>query len=124
MRALSITGLRLRHRRRPVVRSRIVWSSSLVGILDDELEEEAIELRLGQRVGAFHLERVLRREHEERLLELVGLLRDGDRALAHRLEQRRLRLRRRAVDLVGEHDVREDRALLELEALAARRPRR
>ena len=32
-----------------------------------QLEEEAIELRLGQRIGAFHLERVLRREHEERL---------------------------------------------------------
>ena len=36
-----------------------------------ELEEEAVELRLGQRVGALHLERVLRREHEERLLERV-----------------------------------------------------
>jgi hypothetical protein len=29
--------------------------------------------------------------------------------LRHRLEQRRLRLRHRAVDLVDEHDVREDR---------------
>ena len=35
--------------------------------------------------------------------------------LLHRLEQRRLRLRRRAVDLVREHDVGEDRARLELE---------
>jgi hypothetical protein len=34
---------------------------------------------------------------------------DGDVALGHRLEQRGLRLRRRAVDLVGEEDVREDR---------------
>ena len=33
-----------------------------------ELEEEAIELRLGQRIRAFHLERVLRREYDERLL--------------------------------------------------------
>ena len=42
-----------------------------------ELEEEAIELRLGQRVGALHLERVLRREHEERLVEHVGPLADA-----------------------------------------------
>jgi hypothetical protein len=40
-------------------------------------------------------------------------------ASLHRLEQRRLGLRRGAVDLVGEHDVREDRAALELEALHA-----
>jgi hypothetical protein len=59
----------------------------------------------------------MRREHEERLLELVGGLRDRDRAFAHRLEQRGLRLRRGAVDLVGEHDVREDRSALELELL-------
>jgi hypothetical protein len=32
-----------------------------------DLEEEPIELRLGQRVGALHLERVLGGEHEERL---------------------------------------------------------
>ena len=37
-----------------------------------QLEEEAIELRLGERVGALHLERVLRREHEERLVERVA----------------------------------------------------
>jgi hypothetical protein len=33
--------------------------------------------------------------------------------LLHRLEQRRLRLRRRAVDLVGEQNLREDRPLYE-----------
>ena len=87
---------------------------------DVELEEEAIELRLGQRIGALHLERVLRREDEERLVEHVRALADGDAVLLHRLEQRALRLRRRAVDLVGEHDVREDRSLPELEHLAAR----
>ena len=40
-------------------------------------------------------------------------------ALLHPLEQRGLRLRRGAVDLVGEQDVGEDRALLELEVLPA-----
>ena len=56
----------------PVVRSRIAWSSSRFGKRHVELEEEAIELRFGQRVGALHLERVLRREHEERLVERVA----------------------------------------------------
>ena len=40
---------------------------------------------------------------------------DRHLALGHRLEQRRLRLRHRAVDLVDEDDVREDRAGPELE---------
>jgi hypothetical protein len=44
-----------------------------IGETHVQLEEEAIELRLGQRIGALHLERVLRREHEERLLERVAL---------------------------------------------------
>jgi hypothetical protein len=33
-----------------------------------ELEHEAVELRLGQRIGPFLLERILRRQNEERLL--------------------------------------------------------
>ena len=40
---------------------------------------------------------------------------DRDLPLGHRLEQRRLRLRRRPVDLVDEQDVGEDRAGAELE---------
>ena len=80
-----------------------------------QLEQEAIELRLGERVGPLHLDRVLRGEHEERRRQRVGLFADGDRLLLHRLQQRRLRLGRRAVDLVGQHDVGEDRPLLELE---------
>ena len=47
----------------------------------------------------------------------AGLAVDGDLALLHRLEQRRLRLRRGPVDLVGEHDVGEQRARLEAELL-------
>ena len=44
---------------------------------------------------------------------------DGDLPLLHDLEERRLRLRARPVDLVGEHDVREDRARVELERAGA-----
>ena len=44
---------------------------------------------------------------------------DGHVPLLHALEQAGLRLRRRAVDLVDEHDVGEHRAGPELEALLA-----
>ena len=44
---------------------------------------------------------------------------DGDVALLHALEQARLRLRARAVDLVDDHDVGEDRPGAELEAALA-----
>ena len=92
--------------------------------VDDELEQEPVELRLGQRVGALVLDRVLRRGDEERVGERPGHAVGRDLALLHRLEQRRLRLGRRAVDLVGEHDVREDRALAELELARCARRRR
>ena len=84
-----------------------------VRVVEVDLEEEAVELRLGQREDALVLVRVLRRDDEERVGELVRAAVDGDGALLHRLEQRRLRPRRRAVDLVGEQDVREDDAPLE-----------
>ena len=90
-------------------------------VLDHDVEHEAIELRLGQRIGAFLLDRVLRREHEQRPLERVADAGDRDLVLLHRLEQRRLGLGRRAVDLVRQDDVREDRAVDEPDdALAGR----
>ena len=45
----------------------------------------------------------------------------GDLMFLHRLQQRRLRLGRRAIDFVGQDDVGEDRAFEELEAAAAGR---
>ena len=84
-------------------------------IADPQLEHEAVDLRLGQRVRALLLDRVLRRQHEERLLELERRAADRHLLLLHRLEQRRLHLGRRAVDLVGEDDVGEDRPALHRE---------
>ncbi len=82
---------------------------------DHDLEQEAVELGLGEGIGALHLERVLGREHEERRIEREALAGDRDLVLLHRLEQRGLRLRRRPVDLVGEDEVGEDRSGLEAE---------
>src|SRR5690606_19134809 len=89
------------------------------GEADEDLEEEAVELRLRKRVGAVHLEGVLGRHDEEWLLEPMHLATDGDASLLHGLEERRLRLRRRAVDLIGEDHLGEDRPTLELEGSPA-----
>ena len=81
-----------------------------VRIAEPDPDEEPVELRLGQRERALELDRVLGREHEERVGQGARLALDRDLALLHRLQQRRLRARRRAVDLVHEQDVGEDRA--------------
>ena len=88
-------------------------------IADVDLEHEAIELRLGQRVGALLLDGILRGEDQKRQRQRVGLPAGRDAVLLHRLQQRRLRLGRRAVHLVGQHDVREDRPAHEAEDAAA-----
>jgi hypothetical protein len=72
-------------------------------------------LRLGQRERPLLLDRVLGRDDEERRRERTGHTVHGHLPLGHRLEQRGLRARHRAVDLVDQDDVREDRACPELE---------
>ena len=89
-------------------------------VADIDEEHEPVELRFGQRIRALLLDRVLRREDEERFLQGEAVLARVDLLLLHRLEQRRLRLRRGAVDFIGEHDVREDRPFHELERAPAR----
>ena len=79
-------------------------------VAEARAEEEAIELRFGEREGSLVLDRVLRGDQQKRLGQLAGDTVDRDLALAHRLEQGRLGLRRGAVDLVDEDDVREERA--------------
>lgn len=83
------------------------------GVVHDDLHEEAVGLSLGERIRSLLVDRVLRREHEERFGERVRLARGRHLLFLHGFEHRGLRLRRRAVDLVGEDDVREDRSLLE-----------
>ena len=90
-----------------------------VGIADVDLEQEAVELGFGQRIGAFLLDRVLGREHMEGGGQVVALAGDGDMVLLHRLQQRRLGARAGAVDLVRHQQLREDRALDEAEMALA-----
>ena len=86
-----------------------------VGVAHAHAEKEAVELRFRQRERALELDGVLGREDEEGPRQRRRDALDGDLALLHRLEQRGLGARRRAVDLVGEHDVRDERARAELE---------
>ena len=90
-----------------------------VGIADIDLQQEAVELRFGQRIGAFLFERVLRRQHMERCRQVVALAGDGDVLLLHALQQGRLRARAGAVDFVRHQELSEDWALHEAEGAAA-----
>ena len=87
----------------------------LVRVVDVDVHQKAVHLRFGQRIGPFLLDRVLGGHDHEQRRQLVGRARHRDLALFHRLEQRRLHLGRGAVDLVGQHDVGEDRTGLETE---------
>ena len=80
------------------------------------VEEEAVELRLGQREGALVLDRVLGGHHHEGVGQGPGDPAGGDLPLGHGLEERRLHLGRGAVDLVDQHERVEERAGDEVEA--------
>ena len=73
-----------------------------LGIGDEDLEQEAVELGFGKRIRAFLLDRVLGGEHEERVGQHVAMAAGGDLPFLHGLEQGGLRLGGRAVDLVGQ----------------------
>ena len=93
----------------------------LVRVPHPELQQEAVHLGLGQGVGALLLDGVLGGQDQEGIGQREGLLADGDLPLLHGLQQRALHLGRGAVDLVGQDDAVEHRALLhrELARLAA-----
>src|SRR6267378_4696179 len=91
----------------------------LARVSNEDFQHESIHLGLGKRVGALGLDRVLCSHDEEGIGHLVRLAADRDLVLLHDLEQRALHLRRRAVDLVGEKEVCEDRAERGLEVACA-----
>ena len=88
-------------------------------IAERRAQEEAVELCLRQRERSLLLDRVLGREHEERLGQRTRDAVDRHLLLCHGLEERGLRLRHCAVDLVDEEDVREHRPRPELEVAVA-----
>ncbi len=92
-------------------------SSDLPGYPTPIFIEEAVELRLRKRKRPLRLDRVLRRDDEERLGKGVRLSVDGHLRLRHAFEQGGLSARRRAVDLVGEQNVGKDGARAKHELL-------
>src|SRR5262245_61446558 len=78
-------------------------------------QHEAIELRFRQRVGALELARVLRSDDQEVVGQTEHRALDAHLALLHRLEQRGLRLRAGAIDLIDQQHVGEQRAGMEHE---------
>ena len=81
-------------------------------IADGHLEQEAIELRFGELIGSFLVDRVLGGEHEKWLGQRVGFVAEGDLAFLHGFEQGGLHFGRSAVDFIREDEVVEDRAEL------------
>jgi 16S rRNA (adenine1518-N6/adenine1519-N6)-dimethyltransferase len=100
-----------RDRRRGRIEVHAEDAQLLVGgrIVDAQLHHEAVDLRLGERVRPLMLDRILRGDDDEGVGERVRRVADGDLPLLHRLEQRALDFGGSAVDLVGQHEVREDR---------------
>jgi hypothetical protein len=72
-----------------------------IGVGHVDFHQEAIELRLRQRIGAFLFEGVLGRQDVERCWQRMILAGDGDAVLLHGLQQSRLGARAGAVDLVA-----------------------
>src|SRR5438034_3626597 len=68
-------------------RSPLFPYTTLFRSADVDLEHEAIELRLGQRIRTLLLDRVLGREDEERQREVVGRAARGDPIFLHRSEE-------------------------------------
>ena len=89
----------------------------LGGIADDDLQQESVNLSLGERIGSFLFDGVLGSHYEEGFVKGKGLFTDGDLALLHGFEQRALDLGRGTVDLIGQYEVGEDGAFLYLELL-------
>ena len=85
------------------------------GIADEDFQQEAIQLRFGQLIGAFLFDRVLRGEHEKRIGQLMAISTGGDLPFLHGFEQGRLRFGRCAVDLVGQYHVGKQRAFEKFE---------
>ena len=89
------------------------------GVVNTAVEQEAVQLRFRQVVGAFLLEGVLRGKYHERRGERQGFAFNGHLPLLHDFEQRRLRFCRGTVDFVGKQQVGEDWAAAEFEAAFA-----
>ena len=90
-----------------------------LGRFDGDFHGEAVELGLGQGIGAFHFQGVLGGEDEEWLGHFVGFFGDADGGFGHGFQQCGLCFGGGAVDFIGEDEVAENGAGLKLEEAIA-----
>ena len=90
-----------------------------LGVVDDDLEHEAVDLGLGQGVCALLFDGVLGRQDEEGGVDGIGAVADGDLSFLHGFEEGALDFGGCAVDLVGEDEVGEDGAFADAELAGA-----
>src|SRR6266550_4620812 len=81
---------------------------ALLWVADVQLEHETIKLRLRQLVGAFLFDWILSGQNQERIGERISLFADGDLPFLHRFQQRALNFGGRAIDFVGQNQIRKD----------------
>ena len=81
-----------------------------IRIIDVDLHQKAIELGFRQRVGAFLLQRILRRQHMKRFRQIVARAGNRDVLFLHCLQQRGLGARAGAIDFVGHQQLGEYRS--------------
>ena len=74
----------------------------------DGLDAADFDLRLGQWISPFHLQRILRCQDKERLLKLIASICHRNRLFLHGFQERRLCFGRRPIDLISQDQVRED----------------
>src|SRR5687768_14992823 len=87
-------------------------------MVDEKLEQEAIQLRLRQWVSSLGFDGVLGCDDEKGSGKSMTDAVNGYGSLLHRLQQRRLRFCRRAIDFVGQQQLREHGTLIEYEVIA------
>ncbi len=84
------------------------------GIVQGNVEHEAVELCFGQGVSTFLFDGVLGSQHEERGGQRVALTTYRNRAFLHGFQQGGLCFRGCAVDFIGQDDVGKDWAAIEV----------
>ncbi len=85
-----------------------------IGIIHHDVEQEAVQLRLGERVGSLLLDRVLRCHDEKKGRQGARLVTHTDLTFAHGFQERALHFCRCPIDFIGEDEVAEDRAWLKM----------
>ena len=88
-------------------------------VADRELEKEAVELSLRQRISAFLFNRVLRCHHKKWFVKNEAVASNGNGAFLHGFQQGRLSFRSCTIDFIGQANLCENRTFLEFERASA-----